>query len=152
MTFEDLPPGWDALPLTDHDLAGDVLDLFVSARDREVGCVFFLLCDERARLRQPLAVRLDPSDRERQGDQGDEAEVLVTRLDGLLGSEAAGAASLIMAVARPGYSAINDVDRRWHEAVIDLTRRRSVPLLGTYVVTHQDVVRLPDPLPPARTA
>jgi hypothetical protein len=56
MTFEDLPDNWDDRPLTDPALLSDALDLVVFEKDRAAGAVSFLLCDDEARLVQPVTI------------------------------------------------------------------------------------------------
>ena len=58
MSFDDLPDNWPELPLTDQRLLADVLDLVVSEQSRRDGALYVLLCDEQARLVQPIAIDL----------------------------------------------------------------------------------------------
>ena len=58
MSFDDLPDNWPELPLTDQRLLADVLDLVVSEQSRRDGALYVLLCDEHARLMQPMAIDL----------------------------------------------------------------------------------------------
>ena len=58
MSFDDLPDNWPELPLTDQRLLADVLDLVVSEQSRRDGALYVLLCDENARLLQPIAIDL----------------------------------------------------------------------------------------------
>ncbi len=46
MTFEELPPNAQDLPLTDPRVAADVIDLIISNRDRSEGCVGVMVCDQ----------------------------------------------------------------------------------------------------------
>lgn len=146
MTFEDLPANWDQRPLTDPAITADAIDLFISARDREAGAIYLFLCDADGHLLQPVAIGLDNV------DHSDEAGRLFGNLGHLLGSLDVG--GVIVAVARAGYRAISDADRAWHQGAITMAQAHDIPLLGTYVVTHHDVVRLPEPLTgrAARTA
>lgn len=138
MSFEDLPADWPARSLTDLRLAADVVDLMVSCADRASGTLTLLLCDDRGRLVQPVAVDLEGQDRSAA------AADLMAHLEHLFTSGLG--SSLLLAIARPGFSSVTDGDRAWHQAAIDLCRRLEVPLLGTYVVTLDAVVRLPEPL------
>ncbi|KNX36860.1 hypothetical protein [Luteipulveratus halotolerans] len=139
MTTHERPERWAAESLARPDRATALLDDLLTDADRERGSITLLLCDRDGLLLEPLALSLGDDDRSA------EADSMLARLTGVF--EAARASSLVMAVVRPGYSAVTDADRRWHQAVIDLTSSGPVRLLGTYVVTRSDVVRLPDPLP-----
>ncbi|MDE9366137.1 hypothetical protein PZ938_11020 [Luteipulveratus sp. YIM 133132] len=139
MRLDDRPDPCGDRPLDDPDHATAALEAYIGAEEREAGCIFLLLCDEHARLIQPLALTLGGV------DHSVEAGAVLPRLAGVL--DAAGVRSLVVAVARAGYSAISDSDRAWHQAVIDLAVQAEARLLATYVVTHGDIVRLPEPLP-----
>lgn len=150
MTFEDLPRDWATRPIN-SDLTEDVLDLLVTAHDREAGAIYVLICDDDGRLVQPVVVGLEHAD-QRSAANAQEAERLFDGIAHLV--QEAGRGGILVAIARTGFSAIGDADRRWHQAAINATRARAVPLLGTYIVTHHDVVQLPEPtqLPARRTA
>ena len=138
MTSHPSPDHRATASLADPDQAAALLDELLTDEDRARGSITLLLCDARGTLLEPLALTLGDDDRSA------DAGAMLERLTGVFA--AARASSLVMAVVRPGYSAVTDADRRWHQAVIDLTRTGPVRLLGTYVVTRSDVVRLPDPL------
>lgn len=55
MSFRDLPRDWGTQPIT-PDIAADVVDLFVAERDRYLGCLSLLLCDEDGRLLVPMSI------------------------------------------------------------------------------------------------
>lgn len=56
MSFEDLPAKWDHLPLTDTQLAADVVDLFLSNSDRLEDSLLVLMLDDDRRLLQPAVI------------------------------------------------------------------------------------------------
>ncbi|NYF97056.1 hypothetical protein [Janibacter cremeus] len=134
MTFDNLPSDWPTRPLTDTDIAPDVVDLVVRESDRETGCLSILLCGDGDRLLQPVAITdLDgePYLRRR--------EVFDTFLGGL-GDVLSG---IVVAVGRPRGLQPDDEARAWHEAAIASCREHDVPLLGTYLATIHGVVEMP---------
>jgi hypothetical protein len=128
MTFDDLPDGWELLPLTDTRLVADVLDLFVSMQARERGCLALLLCDGAARLRAPVLV-----------DGPDDAAPHAQRVD-LLRRLLSGIASVdpeagvVVGIGRAGGLSVTRGDEEWAEAVADAARGH-LRLLGVHVVT-----------------
>lgn len=69
MSFQDLPPNIRALPLTDAQLAADVVDLMIGERDRSRGCIGIMLCDSAFRGLQPVVVNDIPEDTPLEGLQ-----------------------------------------------------------------------------------
>lgn len=134
MTFQDLPKGWHSRPLTDTDLAGDVVDLVVRESDRASGCISLLLCDHTHRMLQPVTItdldREVPEERRR-------------LFDLLVGEFADRLGGVVVAVGRPRGSVPDDEARAWHEAAIAACREHDVPLLGTYLATAHGVVEMP---------
>ncbi|WP_377640990.1 hypothetical protein [Oryzobacter terrae] len=138
MTFDDLPENWPDLPLDTPGLAADVADLFVGERDREAGCVAFLLAGPDLRMTQPLLVHDVAPD----ADAGLVTPFLA-RLGPELGSSLGG---LVFVRGRPGSVLLTDTDRRWHEAVIDACARSGLGLIGAYLATPSVVRAFPEPL------
>lgn len=134
MTFHDLPRNWHSRPLTDTDLAPDVVDLVVRESDRATGCISLLLCDDTHRMVQPVTItEIDHA------GTGERREVI----DLVIGHVAHSLGGVVLAVGRPrGYSP-DDEARAWHEAAIASCRAHGVPLLGTYLATAHAVVEMP---------
>jgi hypothetical protein len=126
MTFDDLPDDWPDRPLTDPALVTDVLDLVVMDRDRRAGSLCLLLCDDRARLLQPVAIS-EPDEllSEHDRDQG------LTTVIGALGRGGA----VLVALARADGLSIRDDDVRWRASCERVCSAVGVRLLGVHVVT-----------------
>jgi len=114
-----------------------VLDLVVSARDRDQGAIHVLMCDPVDRLLQPCAV----SDVNGSRAGLSQFEVIDRIARALRHIEPEG--SLLVAIARRRGLVITDDDRGWHQAAIDACRDSGVRLLGVHVVTHSGSARLP---------
>lgn len=56
MTFENLPPHWQTLPIDDPTIMDDVVDLVTQHSDRLQRSLMVLLCDETGRLLQPISI------------------------------------------------------------------------------------------------
>jgi hypothetical protein len=130
MGFDDLPAGWNDLPLTDPDLVvADVLDLFVLERDRRAGAIYALLCDDLDRIQVPVVVN-DLGDggnyEERRHVVGVFAEAVTTNSPG---------GSILLAIARRGGLSLTGDDHLWRRAAEDACARHDVRLLGVHVVT-----------------
>lgn len=125
MSFDDLPDDWPDRPLTEPRLVADVLDLFVSAADRERGALVVLACDEQARLVQPFVV----------SDLDDEvSDQDMERAFNLFVSPMSGVGSLLVAIARKDGLSITAADRAWCRAA-QRACGDGVRLLGVHVVT-----------------
>lgn len=138
MTFEDLPPGASQIPLTDARVAGDVIDLIIGDSDRAAGCVGLMLCDEEHRGVQPVVLHDVADDRHADG--------LVSLLGLVLPLLAQSHGSILVARGRARGTVVDDVDRAWHQAAIQLCATHGVRLLGFHVATRDGVFRLPEPL------
>ena len=57
-----------------------------------------------------------------------------------------GLQSLLFARGRTGSAAPTDLDRAWHQRIIDICRIHRIRLLGAFVATPGAVVPLPAPL------
>ncbi|HIZ98644.1 MAG TPA: hypothetical protein H9805_08710 [Candidatus Janibacter merdipullorum] len=134
MTFQDLPKGWHSRPLTDTDLAPDVVDLVVRESDRATGCISLLLCDDTHRMVQPVTIT--DLDRDGPGDRRQLFDLVVGELAERLGG-------VVIAIGRPRGSVPDDEARAWHEAAIASCRDHAVPLLRTYLATAHGVVEMP---------
>lgn len=136
MTYEQLPPDWPTRPLTDPDLAADVVDLVVRESDRATGCLSILLCDDTHRMIQPISITdlgLVAPDR---GEYGRPFDLIVGQFAERLGG-------VVVAIGRPRGHEPDDEARAWHEAAIAGCREHAVPLLGTYLATVDAVVEMP---------
>jgi hypothetical protein len=138
MTFTDLPGNIRELSLGDPVLAADVVDLCCFEDARERGALAVLICDTEGRMVQPVLVDDIPW-----RCSADDRLHLITNL---LEAAAKFDGSVVTAFARIG-NLITDVDRAWHQDVVEGCRRTGVRLLGTYVAAPGRVVRLPDPTP-----
>lgn len=134
MTFQDLPKGWHSRPLTDTELAADVVDLVVRESDRASGCISLLLCDRTHRMLQPVTIT--DLDRDAPDERRELFDLLVGEFAGRLGG-------VVVAVGRPRGAVPDDEARAWHEAAIAACREYDVPLLGTYLATTHGVAEMP---------
>lgn len=136
MSFQDLPSNVRELSLEDPVLAADVVDLCCFEDARERGAIAVLTCDAKGRMVQPVLVdeiawQCPDPDRARLVD-------LLLEPARMLGG------SLVIAFGRSG-TLVTDIDRRWHQSVLDGCLAAGVRLLGAYVAAPDRVVRLPDP-------
>lgn len=138
MTFEDLPPRANEIPLTNRRVAADVIDLIISDADRAAGCVGVMICDSEHRGVQPVVLHDVPPD----ADAGGFGQLL----DMLLPLVAANDGALLIGRGRPHGTAPNDTDRAWHQMAIDRCSDHGAALLGYYLATADGVFRLPEPL------
>lgn len=125
MSFQDLPQDWPERALDDPHLAADVLDLVVSERDRRAGALAVLLCDETARLVQPVVVDGCPED----SPEEERVRALGTFTEAMGPS-----GSLLLAIARRDGLSIRAEDRMWVRAARQACGPH-VRLLGVYVIT-----------------
>ena len=124
MGFDDLPADWSDRPLTDPRLVRDVLDLMVFDKDRRAGALSILICDEEARLIQPLTVT----------DIPEVAQAERVRCIGNLVEAIGRKGSLLLALARPDGLSIRESDTAWLRAA-ETACGDDVRFLGLYVVT-----------------
>jgi hypothetical protein len=139
MSFDDLPEGWQDRPLDGDQLIEDVLDLFISMRDRYAGTLLVLLCDKQRRLVQSVLVEeiqfFPPPDME--GMFGN----LVRAVE-----EVGEDLGVLVALARPGSLRVRPSDDAWARIVTRGCAGR-LPLLGMYLVTPRGSVPIrADPL------
>ncbi|MGL5816842.1 MAG: hypothetical protein ACRCYR_04720 [Phycicoccus sp.] len=127
MTFEHLPESWSHLPLDDHTLQADVVDLFVGHRERVGGCLAFFLLDTELRLSTPCLVGDVPHD-------GRPADI-APGLDDVVRTAATGGGAVLFARGRDGSGLLRDRDRAWHQAVLDACHRHDVRLVGAFLAT-----------------
>jgi hypothetical protein len=137
MTFYDLPRDWPRRPLTDPQLVADVLDLVVTGVSRAEGAVYVLLCRPDDRLAQPCAV----TDLDAERVEHTHREILQPFAALMRDTDPHG--SILVAIARPGPLVVDDDDRAWHQAAIDVCVD-GPRLLGVHVVTEQGSLPLPD--------
>ena len=135
MTFEDLPNDWSDRPLTDPALVSDVLDLVVFEKDRAAGAVSFLLCDDEARLMQPVTIgELPPT-----MTQAERVQCVSVMVDGMSHRGA-----MLVALARDDGLSITAEDQAWCRAAQQACGS-SVRLLGVHVVTMTGSRVVPPP-------
>lgn len=135
MTFEDLPDNWDDRPLTDPELLSDVLDLVVLEKDRAAGAVSFLLCDDNARLVQPVTIGDLPATM----TQAERVHFVSVMVEGM-GSSGA----MVVALARDDGLSITARDLAWRRAAQEACGN-DVRLLGVHVVTMTGSRVVPPP-------
>jgi hypothetical protein len=135
MNFENLPADWPSIPLTDPDHIADVLDIFVGARDRAVGSLLILICDEQRRPVQPVIM-----DDIAAGDPRDADEPLTLIADHV--AELKPDATILCAVARPGRTRITRTDRMWAQAVGRAFNGR-LPVIGVHLITLDATIPIP---------
>lgn len=131
MTFMDLPSDWASRPLTDPRLVADVLDLMVSRQSRLDGALFFLLCDDRDRLLQPVAIDELPSP----VLAADCRSILSTVLRRRPGMDVF--ASVVVAIARASGLSVRASDTAWADAAAEAAEASGRRLLGVHVVTTE---------------
>jgi hypothetical protein len=139
MSFEDLPPNARHLPLTDRRLAGDVMDLILSEKDRASGALGIMVCDEHHRGQQPIVLNDVP-------DTDGIVEGLTKLLEVVLPLVSETGGSVLIGRGRPHGSRPDDLDRACHQRAIEVCGAHGVPLLGFHVATLDAVFALPDPL------
>lgn len=135
MTFENLPPDWPTIPLTDADHIANVLDLFVSTRDRQVGSLLILICDQDRRPVQPCIM----------GDiNRGWPEAARASLEGLAASiaERVPGATVLTAIGRTGRPSVTPTDRRWADTVRSAFLAH-LEVIGAYVITMEGTAAIP---------
>ena len=135
MNFENLPAGWPTIPLTDPDHIADVLDIYVGVRDRTVGSLFILICDDQRRPVQPMMMNDIGS-----GDPR-EAEVFLARIADTI-AELKPNGTVLCAVARPGRTRVTKTDRQWAQSV-DTAFSGRLPVIGVHLVTLDGTIPIP---------
>lgn len=149
MSFQDLPPDWPTRPLSDAPLARDVVDLFVSEKDRADGAIAVLLCGRTGRLQHPMII----SGADAALELGARCPVIRAAIDacrppdpamsGPAGKSSPGSVLFVLARTDGGPT---DVDRAWHQQAIDACRAAGVTLLGVHIATLRGVETLPQPV------
>lgn len=137
MGFNDLPDDWPDRPLTEPQLVADVLDLVVFDRDRRSGALAVLICDDEARLVQPVVI----TDLEPMATEEERCKAL-SAITGAMG----GCGSILVAIARRDGLSITDGDRVWARAAARRADADEVRLLGVHVVTSTGSREMPHDL------
>jgi len=141
MNFENLPADWPTIPLTDPDHIADVLDIFVGVRDRTVGSLLILICDDQRRPVQPMIMNDIGAGAPR------DAYVPLARIaDGI--AELKPDATVLCAVARPGRTQVTKTDRQWAQSVGRAFGGR-LPVIGVHLVTLDGTIPIPTTALPA---
>lgn len=139
MSFEELPQNARHLPLTDRRLAGDVMDLILSEKDRASGAIGIMVCDEHHQGLQPLVLNDVP-------DTHELVEGLTKLLEVVLPLVFETDGSVLIGRGRPHGSRPDDLDRACHQRAIEVCASHGVPLLGFHVTTLDAVFAMPQPL------
>lgn len=129
MAFTDLPLNWTQLPLTDPDLAGDVVDLHLTLGERRSGVVSAILCDQESRFL--TSIQLDVPDYA--DNPPDVCEEVLDPVIPALQNRTDGA--LLLALGRPGPPAPLPIDLAWSHAATQLCQTADVRLLAFYIAT-----------------
>jgi len=140
MAFTDLPADWPTRPLTEPRLVADVLDLLLSDADRRAGGLVIALCDDDARLLQPIVIGDFPA----RAAAGEGAEVLAPLFSGL--AEDGRSGSLLLALGRPDGLSITPGDQAWRDAA-EHACAGAFRLLGVHVVTPDGSREIPRAAP-----
>jgi hypothetical protein len=127
MNFENLPADWPTIPLTDPDHIADVLDIFVGRRDRVIGSLLILICDEQRRPVQPIVI----NDVTSGGPRGNGIPLALVA-DQV--AELRPDATVLCAVARSGHTRVTKADRRWARSLERAFAGR-LELLGVHLIT-----------------
>ncbi len=122
MTFEDLPPRANEIPLTNRRVAADVIDLIISDANRAAGCVAVMICDSEHRGIQPIVLHDVPPDAEAGGFASCSTCCCRSCRERRWGPHRRG---------RRHGTAPNDPDRSWHQMAIDRCSDHEVALLAT---------------------
>lgn len=139
MTYKDLPDNWSDLPIVGAQHTADILDVFVGMRDRMVGGMFLLLCDDERRPLQPIMIHNDPD-----GDGPRPAAMFASLSRMAQGmADADMAASVLIGIARDGGLRASVIDRAWADV---FTRAFSgkLQILGIHLITPRGSIPLED--------
>ena len=141
MAFTDLPKNIKQVPLTDPGVAGHVIDLIISEASRVKGCFGVMVCDDRARGLNPFVLQ--------EVSRTSDLETVEQFLGMLLPLAAQVGATVLVGRGRAKGQGSglrpDDVDREWHQRVVELCAEHDVRLLGFHVATSEGVFRLPEP-------
>lgn len=127
-------------PLTDPEVAGAALEMFLEPDDRVAGGLAFLLCDRDGRLLQPILVD-DVPEPVTTADRRAALQWAIG-LCTMVGEDHQGPLSLLLGVIRESGQVCDD-DRDWHQVAIESCARAEVPLLGVHLVTLEGALALP---------
>lgn len=126
--------------LTDPEVAGAALEMFLEPDDRVAGGLAFLLCDRDGKLLQPILVD-DVPDPVTTSDRRAALQWAIG-LCTMVGDEHSGPLGLLLAITRE-TGPVCDGDRAWHQVALDACAQADVPLLGVHVVTLHGALALP---------
>jgi hypothetical protein len=139
MSFQNLPPTWTDLPLSDPALAADVVDLFVSLGDRQRGTFTVVICDSDDRYVAAVGIDL-PSEFKHLRPTLQPSELCTTALGAILPAvRTAPGAALLLALGRPGPDFWPELDTEWAEAASHICRAAQVRLLGFHVASAHHI-------------
>ncbi|GAB3706653.1 hypothetical protein [Mariniluteicoccus flavus] len=133
MTFDDLPENWADRPVWDSNLA-DVVDMFLSIKDRLRNSVCLLLCDDDGHLQVPCILNDVPfhDPRERPELPEDFVHHLRDFTPRIL---------VAFGHRRPGVT-LDDL--RWRAGLADQFARAGIPVIGFFTGDLQGVHPIPD--------
>lgn len=134
MNFKNLPADWPNIPLTDPQHIADVLDLFVSLRDRMTGSLLILICDAQRRPMQPLVIN------EIDADAAGADLLPLARLAKQV-VDLHPDATVLCAIARRGRTQVTRTDRRWAQTLERAFADR-LELIGVHLITLDGTVAI----------
>ncbi|WP_432876236.1 hypothetical protein ACQPYH_25835 [Kribbella sp. CA-245084] len=139
MTFLDLPPTWTDLPLTDPDVAADVVDLMLTLGDRHRGTFAVILCDPNDHYRATITVDL-PSEFDRLAPPRDTHALCSTALSPIIPAiQTAPNTPVILALGRPGPAHSPALDQDWSTAATNICQATHLHLLSFHIATPEAV-------------
>jgi hypothetical protein len=139
MSFLDLNPTWTDQPLTDPDVAADVVDLMLTLGDRQRGTFAVILCDPDDRYRATITVDL-PAEFDRLAPPLDTHALCSTALSPIVPAiQTAPRTPLILALGRPGPIRSPALDQDWSTAATNICQATHLRLLSFHIATPEGV-------------
>jgi hypothetical protein len=134
MSFLDLPKDWTDSPIVDRTTAADVVDLFLSTGDRQLGILKAIFYDSHHRYRGGVEFGL----RDRTGHLHlDEPHLVIAPLvEALAANPGTG---VLLALGRPGPASLPATDTSWSETAQSLCHSAGIPLLAFYIATADHI-------------
>ena len=139
MSFLDLTPTWTDQPLTDPDVAADVVDLMLTLGDRPRGTFAVILCDPDDRYRATITVDL-PSELDRPAPPLDTHTLCSTALSPIVPAiQTAPNTAVILALGRPGSAHSPTLDHDWATAATTICQAADLRLLSFHIATPEGI-------------
>ncbi|RZU10836.1 hypothetical protein EV645_5991 [Kribbella rubisoli] len=139
MSFLDLTPTWTDQPLTDPDVAADVVDLMLTLGDRRRGTFAVILCDPDDHYRATITVDL-PAEFDRLASPLDTHTLCSTALNPIVPAiQTAPNTAVILALGRPGPARSPALDHAWATAATTICQAAHLRLLTFHIATPEGV-------------